>query len=197
MISYIKGTLVHVDPTRVVIEAAGLGYEVNIPLSTYEKVKDLKECLLHTHLQIKEDAHTLYGFFNQNEKLIFTTLISISGVGPATGLMVLGTLSPAEVRQAIIEEDVNRIKAVKGIGAKTAQRIILELRDKLAKAEIEHIGEPGAPATHNTLRQEALTALTTLGIGKGVAEKTVDTILRTNGPDITLEELIKKALKSA
>lgn len=200
MIAYIHGKLAHKDPTMVVIETAGLGYQVKISLNTYGVIKNEESIRLHTYLSIKEDAHTLYGFAEAEEKRLFMELISISGVGPGTALMVLSSLPPEELHQAIISEDLRTIQGVKGIGAKTAQRIILELKDKLKK-DTGTIGSTGemkpAAFAHNKIRSEALAALVTLGIAKAVAEKNIDTILKREGNAITVEQLIKFALKSA
>ena len=173
MIAYIQGKLVHKDPTYVIIDVQGIGYHVNISLYTFGQLKDQERCRLHTYLHIKEDSHTLYGFSESSEKDMFLKLISITGV------------------------DVKTIQSVKGVGGKTAQRIILELKDKLKKEELMGVVEGIAPMPRNTLKSEALSALATLGIGKQVAEKSIDAILKTNGNNITLEELIKLALKNS
>jgi Holliday junction DNA helicase RuvA len=195
MIAYIKGKLTYKDPTYVIIDVNGIGYHINIPLSTYAAIKDEENCFLHTYLHVKEDAQTLYGFATEADKKVFLLLISISGVGPNTGLMVQSFLSAEELQNAILSEDVQTIQSVKGIGSKTAQRIILELKDKLKREGIESTGSSRNES--NTLRSEALSALMTLGINKSVAEKTVDKILKNSGNQITLEELIKMALKAA
>ena len=197
MIAYIQGQLIHKDPTYVIIDIQGVGYEIKISLHTFSKIKDQENCKLHTYLNIKEDAHTLYGFADLKEKSLFLLLTSISGVGPSTGLMVLSSLTPDEVEQAIIGEDVGTIQAVKGIGAKTAQRIILELKDKLNKGQTsaEAVSIPVSP--QHTIRNEALTALVTLGIGKAAAQKSIEKVLKNVGKPLSLEELIKLALKSA
>ena len=197
MIAYIQGKLVHKDPTYVIIDVQGIGYHVNISLYTFGQLKDQERCRLHTYLHIKEDSHTLYGFSESSEKDMFLKLISITGVGPSTGLMIQSSLSPSELQQAILSEDVKTIQSVKGVGGKTAQRIILELKDKLKKEELMGVVEGIAPMPRNTLKSEALSALATLGIGKQVAEKSIDAILKTNGNNITLEELIKLALKNS
>lgn len=195
MIAYIKGKLAYKDPTYVIIDVNGVGYHINIPLSTFSQIKDDENCFLHTYLHVKEDAQTLYGFASEADKKVFLHLISISGVGPSTGLMVQSSLSAEELQNAIVSEDVKTIQSVKGIGGKTAQRIILELKDKLRKEGIESTGS--SPSANNTIRFEALSALVTLGINKNSAEKTVDKILKNSGNQITLEELIKMALKAA
>ncbi len=195
MITYINGKLVHKDPTHVIIDVQGIGYHIHISLTTYSHVKEVESCKLYTYLHIKEDAHTLYGFHNEAERKVFMSLISISGVGPSTGLMVQSSLSAVELKQAIVNEDVKTIQGVKGIGAKTAQRIILELKDKIKKEGIMEDGSTLSPKQHNSIKDEALIALTTLGISKAIAEKTVDSVLKRTKEEITLEELIKLALK--
>jgi Holliday junction DNA helicase RuvA len=197
MIAFLKGKLAHKDPTHVLIDVQGVGYEVKISLQTYAALDKTEESVqLHTLLVVREDSQTLYGFSKIEEKELFNHLISVSGIGPNTALVMLSSLSSGEIIQAIISEDVRVIQGVKGIGAKTAQRAIIELKDKLKK-EITATGvNPTVFASANlSLRSEALSALTTLGIPKPAAEKNVDTILRRSGGDITLEELIKLALR--
>lgn len=194
MIAYLKGKLVVKDPTHVLIEVNGIGYHVNISLATYSDLKDKENTLIHTYLHVKEDAHTLYGFVNEQEKQMFLLLLSISGVGPSTALMIQSSLSSGELRQAIVDENVKTIQGVKGVGAKTAQRIILELKDKIRK---EGVQKDFVPSLHNTVRSEALSALITLGISKNAAEKSIEVVLKNSGNTITLEELIKLALKNA
>lgn len=196
MIAYIDGKLTYKDPTYVIIETNGVGYQIKIPLSTYSSLPAGERCKLHTYLHIKEDAHTLYGFTTLAEKEVFLHLISISGVGPNTGLMILSSLSVEEIQQAIIREDARTIQHVKGIGAKTAQRIILELKDKMKK-EVLLADAPVSAAAYNTNRAEALSALVTLGFAKNIAEKTLDTIIKREGGNLSVEDLIKFALKSS
>ncbi|SFG51342.1 Holliday junction branch migration protein RuvA [Pontibacter chinhatensis] len=196
MIAYIDGKLTYKDPTYVIIETNGVGYQIKIPLSTYSTLPAGERCKLHTYLHIKEDAHTLYGFTTLAEKEAFLHLISISGVGPNTGLMILSSLSVEEIQQAIIREDARTIQHVKGIGAKTAQRIILELKDKMKK-EVLLADTPVSAAAYNTNRAEALSALVTLGFAKNIAEKTLDTIIKREGGNLSVEDLIKFALKSS
>lgn len=195
MIAYLDGRLVHKDPTYALLEVQGVGYEVRISLNTYSRLKEEERCRLLTYLHIKEDSHTLYGFLENEEKRLFMQLISVSGIGPGTALVMLSSLSPADIQSAIIQEDARVISSVKGIGAKTAQRVILELRDKIGKAEIS-AGGAIIKSSHNTLRSEALSALTTLGINKAAAEKNIDSILKKHGTDTSLEDLIKLALKN-
>jgi len=195
MITYLKGRLAFKDPTHLVVDVNGVGYEVKISLITYGQVKDREDILIQTYLHIKEDAHTLFGFFEASEKKRFLDLLSINGVGPSTALMILSSLDAKELQMAIVQEDVKTIQSVKGIGGKTAQRIILELKDKMKKEGLLDKTVQIQPQFDNTLRSEALSALTTLGINKSVAEKTVDKILKEYGEEIKLEELIKQALK--
>lgn len=196
MISYLNGKLVLKEPTHVIIDIHGIGYHVNIALTTYTAIKDQEQCKLHTYLHVKEDSHTLYGFHDQESRRMFLALISISGVGPSTGLMVQSSLNASELREAILTDDVRTIQSVKGIGAKTAQRIILELKDKMIKEGGISTDHENLLHSRNTLRDEALSALFTLGINKQAAEKSVDRILKSSGNPVTLEELIKLALKN-
>jgi Holliday junction DNA helicase RuvA len=195
MITFIEGNLVHIEPTFAILETAGVGYHIRISLNTYSAIKEKKgKTKLHTHLQVKEDAHTLFGFYDLTEKKVFQELISVSGVGPGTALVMLSSMDAAGVQQAIAGEDLRAIQSIKGIGAKTAQRIILELKDKMKKHTLDPDGQISS-YQHNTKRSEALSALVTLGIAKGAAEKNLDSILKKEGDAITLEQLIKLALK--
>ena len=197
MIDYLNGKLTYKDPTYVLLDVGGIGYHVNISLQTYSKIKDEEQLRLLTFLHIKEDAHTLYGFKEQHEKRLFLLLISINGVGPNTGLMILSSLSSEEIEHAILSGDVATIQGVKGIGTKTAQRIILELKDKVGKSTP---GETSAPLGFlqggNKIREEALQALITLGFPKSVAEKNIALVLKNSGSNLSLEELIKASLKT-
>lgn len=197
MFAYINGKLAYKDPTFVIIDIQGVGYEIKISLHTYGQIKDQENCKLFTYFYVKEDAQALYGFSSLDEKALFLHLISISGVGPSTGLMVLSSLSPQEVEHAILSEDVRTIQGVKGIGAKTAQRIILELKDKIGKGQPESTFQNIATSGATAIRNEALAALVTLGISKVAAQKTIDKILKETDGQVSLEELIKQALKNA
>ena len=197
MIAYLKGKLVVKEPTHLLMDVGGIGYHVNISLSTFSDLKDQENTLIHTYLHVKEDSHTLYGFSDENEKKMFLHLISISGIGPSTGLMIQSSLSSNELRDAIANEEVKTIQGVKGVGAKTAQRVILELKDKMRKEGFEETGKEIISPSRNTVKNEALSALVTLGINKNAAEKSIDSILKNSGNTITLEELIKLALKNA
>ncbi len=196
MIAYLKGKLVHKEPTFIQLEVNGVGYQVSISLHTFSEIKDREDLKVFTYMHVREDAHVLYGFATEAEKKMFMYLISVNGVGPNTALVVLSYLPPPDLRSAIVGENVTALQAVKGIGGKTAQRIILELKDKLRRDLGDE--EPGKPGmVHNTTRHEALTALVTLGITKPAAEKSIDTILKRLGASISLEELVKQALKNA
>ncbi|MDZ7645830.1 MAG: Holliday junction branch migration protein RuvA [Cytophagales bacterium] len=196
MIAYLKGKLIHKEPTYVVLEVNGIGYQVSISLNTFSEIKDQEDLRLSTYMHVREDAHILYGFATDAEKQMFQYLISVNGVGPNTALVVLSYLPPNELKGAIVREDAGVLQAVKGIGGKTAQRIILELKDKLRKdPSLEDTEKPGL--VRNTMRHEALTALVTLGITRVAAEKSVDTVLKKSGNTISLEELVKQALKNA
>ena len=196
MIAYLKGKLVHKEPTHVIVEVGGIGYQASISLNTFTEIKDKEDIRLATYLHVREDAHLLYGFAAESEKVMFLNLISVNGVGPNTAMMVLSSLTAEELKSAILREDAGTLQAVKGIGGKTAQRLILELKDKLRKGPSD--GAPTLPGmVNNTLRQEALTALTTLGIARVAAEKSIDAVLRKSGITISLEDLVKQALKNA
>ena len=195
MIAYLNGKLAHKEPTFVIIDVNGVGYHVSISLNTFSEIKDKEAIKLSTHMHVREDAQILYGFSSDAERSMFQNLISVNGVGPNTAMVVLSYLPTAELRNAIVREDAATLQAVKGIGGKTAQRIILELKDKLKKGGEETTGIPGF--AHNTMRQEAVGALMTLGISKAVAEKSIDTVLKKSGNTISLEELVKQSLKNA
>jgi Holliday junction DNA helicase RuvA len=198
MIDYLNGKLVFKDPTYVLIDVGGIGYHVKISLQTYSKIKDEEQIKLLTFLHIKEDAHTLYGFKEEDEKRLFLLLISINGVGPNTGLMILSSLSAEEIEQAILSGDVATIQHVKGIGAKTAQRIILELKDKVGKNSGSESSNSqfGFLKSDNKVREEALQALITLGFPKATAEKNITAALKKTTGEISLEQLIKASLKT-
>ena len=184
-------------PTHDIIDVGGVVYHINISLNTFVKIKGLKHAKLYTYLHVKEDSHTLYGFYTREERMVFLHLLSINGVGPGTGLMIQSSLSSKELFSAIVQEDAHIIQSVKGIGEKTANRIILELKDKFRKEGFIEKSTELLPEIDNTLRNEALSALLTLGINKTAAEKSIIAILRKSGEQqITLEELIKQALKT-
>ena len=192
MITQLQGKLVEKNPTHVVIDCHGVGYFVNISLNTYSALPEGEAIKLYTYLQIKEDAHTLYGFLTKTEREVFVLLLSVSGVGASTARTMLASLTAAHVRSAIINGDVATIQAVKGIGAKTAQRVVLDLKDKMLKLQdFEEI----SINTLNTNKEEALAALEVLGFVRKQAEKVVDSIIKSNSEELSVEEIIKQALK--
>lgn len=199
MYSYIKGILAVKTPAYVVVETAnGVGYHINTSLHTHERLPaaGTPNCQLHCHLHIKEDAHTLYGFAEIAERDLFVLLISVSGVGPSTAQMMLSSLSPAEIKQAIVAENAALLKSVKGIGVKTAQLIVLQLKDKMSKAQLDLSDVAHLSSSHNNIANEALEALLALGIGKPVAQKAIDRVLKTDTDVQSVEQLIKKVLKA-
>jgi holliday junction DNA helicase RuvA len=192
MIDYIKGTITQITPAFITIEAGGIGYFINISLTTFSKLEGKSDLRILVHEVIREDAHQLYGFADKEERDIFRQLISVSGVGASTARMMLSSLTPPEIEKSIIGSDVNLLKSVKGIGLKTAQRIIVDLRDKIGKQAGS--GEIFALAD-NTRHDEALSALVMLGFAKSAVSKVLEKIVR-EGKDLTVEEMIKKALKN-
>jgi Holliday junction DNA helicase RuvA len=192
MIDYIKGKLAELTPTSAIVENEGIGYYLSISLSTFSRLEGRNDCKILVHEVIREDSHQLFGFADKEERDIFRLLISVSGVGASTSRMMLSSLSHDEIEKAILGSDVNTLKSIKGIGLKTAQRIIVDLKDKVGKQS--GTGEIFA-FTDNTKREEALSALVMLGFGKSAVFKVLDRIIREE-KNLTVEELIKKALKS-
>ena len=192
MIHHLKGKLVEKNPTHVIIECGGVGYFVNISLNTFSKLPEQENISVFTHLQVKEDSHTLFGFVEKSEREIFRLLLSVSGIGSSIARTMLSSMSPSQVRDAIANGDVASIQAVKGIGAKTAQRVILDLRDKVLKVyDIDEL----SLSTNNTNKDEALSALEVLGFAKKQAEKVLDKIVKDQ-PEANVETIIKLALKN-
>ena len=194
MISFIKGKKLEIDPTKIIIDVNGIGYELKISLRTYSEIKEHSVVNLFTHLQVKEDSHTLFGFYDKSERKTFLSLLSISGVGPSTAIMILSSLSSSELNHAIITSDVLTIKSVKGIGLKTAERIILELKDKISKNLNQKNPNNFLVERDNTIKNEALSALSSLGISKNVVNNHIDRVLDGNN-NISLEDLIREVLK--
>ncbi len=191
MIAYIEGKLAFKDPFFVIIETNGIGYQIRISLQTYSLIKDAEAIQIHTYLQIKEDAHILYGFIEKTERELFKLLISVSGIGGNTARNMLSYVSPNDLIQAIGSNDVKTIQSIKGIGLKTAQRVILDLQEKVLKLYgLEDLSAP----VNNTNAEEALSALEVLGFVRKATEKVVKKIVEQN-PEVTVEQIIKLALK--
>lgn len=191
MYEYIKGILAEATPTYAVVECEGMGYYIHISVNTYSQISSLKEVMLFLHQIVREDAHLLYGFVSKEERSIFRQLISVSGVGANTASVMLSSMTVNEIAGAIMTENVNAIKSVKGIGLKTAQRVIIELKDKIATAG--YTGESPLSAA-STIKDEALAALVMLGFVKAQASKVIDKVVAAGGVT-SVEDLIKKALK--
>ena len=193
MYAYLQGKFTYKSPAQVYVEVNGVGYEVNISLNTYTHIQKLEEGKLFTYLQVKEDGHVLYGFFDRQEKEIFILLIGVSGVGAATARMMLSSIKPEEINKAIAQGNVRLLESVKGIGKKTAERLVLELKDKMGK-------QPFNPSfsglVGNSLEQDALNALVALGISRSQAEQSIQKIILAEPSVSQLEDLIKKALKA-
>lgn len=192
MITQIRGRLVEKNPTYVVVDCNGVGYLLHISLNTFSLLQENENIVLYTHLSIREDAHTLFGFINKTEREIFRLLVSVSGVGPSTARTMLSSMTSEEIQQAIASEDVKLIQSVKGIGVKTAQRVIVDLKDKILKTfDLDEV----SVKQNNTNKEEALSALEVLGFARKQADKVVNNILKLT-PEATVEELIKQALKN-
>lgn len=193
MITYIKGVITFKNPTFIVVETGGIGYHINISLHTYSRIEKLEEIKILIYQHIKEDAHTLYGFAEDSERSLFALLLSVSGVGPSTARLALSSLTPDDLRHAILSENVATFKQVKGVGPKTAKRIILDLKDKLLK---ESGDDPISFAPQdNTIRDEALSALMALGFNRIHVQKALNKILKEQSDVDSVESLIKVALK--
>jgi holliday junction DNA helicase RuvA len=192
MIDYIKGILVQVNPTFITLESGGIGYFINISLNTYSRLEGKTEAKILVHEVIREDSHNLFGFADSSERDIFRHLISVTGVGANTARMMLSSVTPDDIERAILASDVNLLKSVKGIGLKTAQRIIVDLKDKLGRQASS--GEIFAPSD-NTSSEEALSALVMLGFAKSAVSKVLEKIVREE-KNLTVEEMIKRALKN-
>ncbi len=192
MITHLSGKLVEKNPTYIIVECNGVGYFLNISLHTFSALPENENIKVYTHLQVKEDSHTLFGFMEKTEREIFLLLISVSGIGPSIARTMLSSLNPVQVRDAIAGGDVAKIQAVKGIGTKTAQRVIVELKDKILK--VHDMGEVSLPS-NNTTKEEALSALEVLGFTRRLSEKVVDRVLSQDS-SLSVEETIKQALKN-
>ncbi|WP_462221570.1 Holliday junction branch migration protein RuvA [Ferruginibacter sp.] len=193
MYAYLQGKFIDKTPAQVYVDVNGVGYEVNISLNTYSHIQNLDQGKLFTHLQVKEDGHVLYGFFEKAEKEIFLLVIGVSGIGAATARMMLSSLKPEEVSRAIVQNNVKLLESVKGIGKKTAERLVLELKDKLSK---QSLNETISPNWSNSLEQDALNALVALGISRQQAEQAIQKVILSEPSVSKLEDLLKKALKT-
>lgn len=192
MIAHIQGKLVEKTPTEVVIDCGGVGYHINISLHTYSLLPNSDQIKLFTYLQVKEDSHSLFGFFEKSEREIFKMLLSVSGIGASIARTMLSSLEPKQIIQAIASGDVGTIQSIKGIGNKTAQRVILDLKDKIIKLyDLDEV----SMVQNNTNRDEALSALEVLGFVRKASEKVVEKIIKED-PEASVESIIKKALKS-
>ncbi|MEO6317086.1 MAG: Holliday junction branch migration protein RuvA [Chitinophagaceae bacterium] len=192
MIAFVKGQFVQKTPALVFVDVNGVGYEVQISLNTYSGIQNLAEGLLHTYLHIREDAHILYGFFDLREKELFIQLIAVNGIGAGTARVMLSSMKPDEISRAIVQGNVKLLESIKGIGRKTAERVVLELRDKLSK----QVNDTNIAAlANNTLEHDALNALLALGIGRQAAEQAVNKVVSASPASEKIEDIIKKALK--
>jgi Holliday junction DNA helicase RuvA len=200
MFAYINGKLVHKEQTIVVLETGNIGYEIRVSLPTSASLTLEQNYRLYTYLLIKEDAHTLYGFLEYEDKKLFLQLLSVSGVGANTAMLILSSLSVFEIKDAIAKENARLLQSVKGIGAKTAQQIILDLKDKIKKEDLSEVAlkpnKTGGFYQTTSAKYEALTALVTLGIAKATAEKSIETIFKKYGENLKVEEIIRYALKN-
>ncbi|MBI1305231.1 MAG: Holliday junction branch migration protein RuvA [Bacteroidetes bacterium] len=192
MIEFVEGDVVEISPTHIVINTNGVGYFLHISLYAYEKMQQQKKLRVLTHLSVKEDSHTLFGFFNHTEREIFRHLINVSGIGPATARVILSSLNQQEIISAILSGNVALLRSIKGIGPKAAQRLILELQDKMGKIEGHSSGEMQVSTGRS---QEAIDALLALGFARAATEKVVARCLAEAGGEMTTEELIKKSLR--
>lgn len=195
MITFLEGALVEKDPTRIVLNVAGVGYEVFIPLSSYDKLPAPGEsCRVLTYDHVREDTHALYGFLTEEERVMFLRLMSVSGIGPRLALTALSGLSVRELKAAVVRGDVARLSSVSGIGKKTAERMVLELRDKIGEGEAMEAVTAGASPEESTRMRDAILALISLGYKQADAQKLVRDVVKTLGPDATVEETVRKAL---
>jgi Holliday junction DNA helicase RuvA len=194
MYAYFEGNVVEKNPAYVVVDCNGIGYLLNISLNTFSKIPESGKCRLFAHLTVREDAHLLYGFADEEERSMFRDLISVSGVGAATARIMLSSMSPADIQQAILTGHVVKLTSIKGIGEKSAQRIIIDLKNKMGKASFG--STPAFGGIHNKMKNEALNALETLGFATNAAEKAIDKTLKEEGESISLEDLVKKVLKN-
>jgi Holliday junction DNA helicase RuvA len=193
MYAYLNGKFTHKSPAQVTVDVNGIGFELNISLNTFSAIQQLNEGLLYTYLQVKEDGHVLFGFFDKQEKEMFLLLISVSGVGASTARMMLSSMKADEISKAIVQGNVKLLESVKGIGKKTAERLVLELKDKVGKGTSSSVSSKPAMIS---IDEDALNAMVALGISKNVAEQTIHKIVNSEPQISSLEELLKKALRA-
>lgn len=192
MYEYITGKIVYRSATNAVIDCHGIGYNLNISLNTYSKLREGETHTVFTHLSVKEDSHTLFGFAEEDERRMFRQLITVNGVGASTARMILSSLNPSELQDAIVQGNAPVLQSIKGIGSKSAQRIIIDLKDKILKGEGAQVMV--VAGSQSSAKQEALSALMTLGFARHAAEKSLDSVIKSKGTSLSVEELIKSAL---
>jgi len=193
MIDHLNGKLVEKHPSHLIVECGGVGYFVNISLNTFEKISNTEQIKIFIHLSIREDAHVMYGFNEMSERVMFRQLISVSGIGPSTAVLILSALGPHQVKEALLNEEVSLLQTIKGIGGKTAQRMIVELKDKMEKDTEIQLSITGS---QSDLKKEALAALQVLGFERKRIEKAIDRIIKTHPEDTKVEVIIKNVLKA-
>lgn len=193
MINHLNGKLIEKHPTHLIVECGGVGYFVNISLNTFEKIPSREAIKIFIHLSIREDAHVLFGFAEESERVMFRQLISVSGIGPSTAVLILSALGPHQIKEALLNEEVSLLQTIKGIGGKTAQRMVVELKDKMEKDTKIQLSITGP---QSSIKKEALAALQVLGFDRKRIEKTIDRVIKTNPEEVKVEMVIKQVLKS-
>ena len=193
MINHLNGKLIEKHPTHLIVECGGVGYFVNISLNTFEKIPNREAIKIFIHLSIREDAHVLFGFAEESERVMFRQLVSVSGIGPSTAVLILSALGPSQIKEALLNEEVSLLQTIKGIGGKTAQRMVVELKDKMEKDTKIQLSITG---TQSSLKKEALAALQVLGFDRKRIEKTIDRVIKANPEESKVETIIKQVLKA-
>jgi len=193
MINHLNGKLIEKHPSHLIVECGGVGYFVNISLNTFEKIPNNEAIKIFIHLAIREDAHVMYGFAEESERVMFRQLVSVSGIGPSTAVLILSALGPHQIKEALLNEEVSLLQTIKGIGGKTAQRMVIELKDKMEKDTKIQLTITGS---QSELKKEALAALQVLGFERRRIEKTIDRVIKTLPEDVKVEMVIKNVLKA-
>ena len=193
MINHLNGKLIEKHPTHLIVECGGVGYFVNISLNTFEKIPNREAIKIFIHLSIREDAHVLFGCAEESERVMFRQLVSVSGIGPSTAVLILSALGPSQIKEALLNEEVSLLQTIKGIGGKTAQRMVVELKDKMEKDTKIQLSITG---TQSSLKKEALAALQVLGFDRKRIEKTIDRVIKANPEESKVETIIKQVLKA-